>query len=181
MAGKGRSRAKGGGLFRWLGNHLMQGLMGLVVALVTPFALGWLHVGEDSQGRIRVTRGGQSATAASAPAPAAPSIRLSSEGDRPDTSRLAADIVPLIRGQLRARTADAGLTIRYRLANLAFAGGANRRLDARWAVGLPGRAGAACTVDSISFYSSPNLAERLAEAINGSIAATEQRGEPTCG
>lgn len=167
----------------WYGNVTSNVVASLIVAAlgaIGTFAMGWLRVEQSPEG-IRVVRG--EALGGSAPASGAPTheIRLISEGDAPETVRLAAEIESLVRQRLRTPPAMEGLAVRYRLANLAFAGGATRRASASWAIGLPGKPGAACPVRELSFYSTPNLAERLAEQINASVAATAQQGGPTCG
>jgi len=168
----------------WYGSVTSNVAAGLILAAMSvagTFIAGWLRVETKQDGGITIVRGDSGPLQRRAAPPPAPPIRLETEGDRPDSIRLAADLAALVRPQLRAGGRREGLSIRYRLANLALAGGADRRVDARWAIGLPGKPGAACSADGIGFHSAPNLAERLAERINISIAATERRGEPTCG
>lgn len=181
------SRSARGRTWQWVGNHAAQVVVGVIVTVVgavaTPFITGWLQVEQDDGGGIRVTRAdSRPETPSPPPATAAPPLaRLAGEGDGPEASRLASDIEPLVRERLRASQPPPGLALRYRLSGLSFGAGASRQVNVQWAIGVAGRPGIACPGANLSFHSEPNLAERLAERLNASIAATETRREPTCG
>ncbi len=162
-----------------MGEVLSSVVAGIILLVITPFVAGWLKLEQTDEG-LRITRPQREVAPVEPPTPLARNIRLSSEGDRPDSTRLAGDVEPIVRQSLRARGDVEGLTIHYRVAALGFADSANRRATLSYAIGLPGKSGAACDAREVRFHSGAVLAERLTERINASIAATEQRGEPKC-
>lgn len=106
-------------------------------------------------------------------------VEVSGTGDGA-ASRLAADVEPGIRQRLRAVPELRGARIAFELSGLDLAGGADRRVQARWVVDVAGKPPAQCGPVAIIFYSGPVLAEKLTARFDASLAATAGKGEPTC-